>query len=78
MWLHVGEDSVYEMIIQLSALADECAEPMQVKPEMVMPEEDQLDSTNFPCCHICKQEFYENEQLPEIMIARQEISSMRS
>ena len=43
MWSHVGEDSVREMILELSALADECIEQMQENQEMVMTEDDQAD-----------------------------------
>ena len=58
MWSHVGEDAVYEMIIELSKLADECIEDMKKNQEMEMTEEDQLDFENATCCHICKKEFY--------------------
>ena len=38
MWPDVGEDSVYVMITELSALADECIEKMKENQEIVMTE----------------------------------------
>ena len=42
-WSHVGEDSVHEMILELSALADECVEKMKENQEMVMSKDDKSD-----------------------------------
>ena len=60
MWSHVGEDSVYEMILEQPALADECIENVQNNPEMVMTDEDQANFENATCCRRCQTPFNEN------------------
>ena len=62
LWTCVGEDSMKKMIIELSAVADECIEEMRKNQEIEMTEEDQLDFENATCCSICKQEFTENSK----------------
>lgn len=61
MWSHVGEDSIYEMIIELSSLADECIQQMKENQEMKMTDEDELNFKNATCCHICKRDFKAKE-----------------
>ena len=61
-WSHVGEDSVREMILELSALADDCVEQLKENQEMVMTEDDQADLDNATCCHICPTPFNENSK----------------
>ena len=62
MWSHVGENKVYEMVLELSALADERVEEMKENQEMVMTEDDQSDFENATCCHICQTPFKENSK----------------
>ncbi|MFM7983658.1 MAG: hypothetical protein ACKPKO_30475, partial [Candidatus Fonsibacter sp.] len=59
LWTCVGEDSMTNMIIELSAVADDCIEEMRKNQVNEMTEEDQLDFENATCCSICKQEFTE-------------------
>ena len=63
MWSHVGEDSVYEMIIELLALADdECIENTTKSHEMVTIEHDQADFEHTTCCYIRQREFNEKDK----------------
>ena len=62
MCSHVGEDNVHKMILELSALADECVEKMKENPEMVMTEDDQSDFENATCCRICPTPFNEHNK----------------
>ena len=41
------------MIIELSALADECIAEMK-NQEMEMSQDDEFDFENSTCCHLCK------------------------
>ena len=51
---------MHEMILGLSALADERVEKMKENQEMVMTEDDQADFENATCCHICQPPCNEN------------------
>ena len=62
MWSHDGEDSVYELIIELSAQTDQCIEKMKQNQEMAMTEDDKSDFDNATCCHICNGGFGEQDQ----------------
>ena len=46
MWSRVGEDSVYEINLELSALTDTCVERRKENQAMVMTTDDQADFEN--------------------------------
>ena len=53
LWYNIGEDCVYQMIIELNKLAEECIAEMKENNRMIMTPEDEIDFTNSEFCHIC-------------------------
>ena len=53
LWHYVGEDCVYQMIIELNKLAEECIAEMKENKRMIMTPEDEIDFANSEFCHIC-------------------------
>ena len=51
LWTCVGEDSMNNSIIELSALAGESIARMKHNQETETTEEDELDFENSTCCH---------------------------
>ena len=55
MWSHIGEDSIYEIISELSLLAAECVEEMKQNQGMKLDDNDKaLGGETSKPCHICK------------------------
>jgi hypothetical protein len=53
LWYYVGEDCVYQMIIELNKLAEECIAEMKENNRMIMTPEDETYFLNSEFCHIC-------------------------
>jgi len=57
LWEHVGDDCVEKMIVELSALADNCIKEMQKNERMIYTYKDDKAFDKAKCCHICNQPF---------------------
>ena len=58
-----GENCIYDMVMELYKIAEECIAKMRVNTEMELTRDDKSDFYNSKTCHICGCEFKDNDPL---------------
>ena len=58
-----GENCIYDMVMELYKVAEECIAKMRVNTEMELTRDDKSDFYNSKSCHICGCEFKKGESM---------------